>query len=115
MFTNQAPNFTTDETQATNSLAAIELTQLSINAVMWREHRRLNATYTAILVADIAKTGEYFCYAGDAIRVARYAGLKTHTSIFGGKKVETLSFPGSDVLKVLQALHANNLNAMFLN
>lgn len=113
MLANQSPNFTTDETQATNSLAAIELTQLSLNAVIWQEHRRLNATSTAILVVDVAKS-EYFCYAGDAIRIARYANLKTHSSIFGGKKVETLNFPESDVPKVLKALYSYNLKVMFV-
>jgi hypothetical protein len=115
MFTSQAPTFTQDEIQATEALAAIELTQLHINAVMWRDHRRQSPTYTAVLIADINKTGEYFCYAGDAIRVARCAGLKTHHSIFGGKKVETLSFPASEVVNVLQSLHGRNLNALFLN
>lgn len=115
MLTNTAPAFTREEVQHTNSLAAIDITNLSLNAVMWREHRRLNPTYTVVLVADIAKTGEYFCYAGDAVRVARYTGLKSHQSIFGGKKVETLNFPASEVGKVLKALHDNNLNALFLN
>lgn len=106
--------FTADETQATNALAAIALDKLAVTAVSWREHRRQNATNTVILVLDSA--GHYYCYAGDALRVARHTdfAIPVHTSIFGGKKVDTLAIAAKDVPKVLKALHNNSLNAMFI-
>jgi hypothetical protein len=115
MFTSTAPVFTRDDKAATNSLAAIEITKLDLNAVMWRDHRRQTAMHTAILISDFRKTGEFFCYAGDALRLARYTDLKVYDSVFAGKKVATVSFPLSQLSEVIPALFEAGINTLLMS
>jgi hypothetical protein len=115
MFTSTAPVFTREDKAATDVLAAIGITELNLNAVMWREHRRQNAMHTAILISDIAKTGDLYCYAGDALRIARYTELKVYDSVFGGKKVATVSFPLDQLSEVIPALFKAGINALLMS
>ena len=112
MFTATAPIFTRDDMQATDTFAAIELVKVSLTGIMWREHRRQTAMHTAILIHE---KGEFFCYAGDALRIARYTDLNTYDSVFAGKKVATVSFPASQVGEVITALLKAGINALMMS
>jgi hypothetical protein len=114
MTTKTASQFTDNEVLATNLLASIPLEKRHVNAIVWGEHRRLNPTYTLIVVLDSQGTGNYFTYAGDALRIARLTDLKVHISTFGGINVETASFPPEQIGEIVAALNKSKVNVSFI-
>lgn len=98
---------------ANRAITRLKCLELSIEAARWRIHHNLNP-HVVVMIRAEKDQNTFLAYAGDALILQKYAGIKVTTSVFGGQKVDTAVIDAIEAHQIMADLEKVGIAAIFI-